>query len=107
MVGLQFSVPDDVSVRYEQAYPWIGCNRIFCDRCSSWIRRFDGYRIAAARPDRAGHEALYALDDPARSPLLFAEPTRHRTYVCRCSWDDTPNVKMLSAAISDDWHCAG
>jgi hypothetical protein len=111
MVGARERIPEDPAERYTSDKGIVGCNRIFCDRCSVWVKNIAGRKLDVSTMSRDDLRALYdavAGGSGASSPLLtptLAELARF--YVCRCGWDWTNGIKWLSDSERDGWHCAG
>jgi hypothetical protein len=110
IVGMEDQIPEDASSLYTAQGKWIGCNRIFCSVCRSWVRHLDGVRIWKSQPGPDEMKQLYADENASRSPLLTngAGGDLRRTYLCRCSWADIAGVKPIPYVDGvDGWYCAG
>jgi hypothetical protein len=109
ITGTRDLVPEDPSVRYVEKGNVVGCNRIFCNECRTWIRHLDGARILDPWPGTDTISQLYGDSNLARSPLISAEPIdgAWRTYLCRCSWACSAGSKRLAHIDDANWFCAG
>lgn len=107
LVGMRDRLPVDEAEYYRQKGQIVGCNRIFCRLCQSWVKHLDGYRIWSAPLQREQYERLYETLDPNLFDAFMADPEDFRTYVCRCNWADTPGIKRLEGGDIDGWSCAG
>ena len=96
--GTTVMVPVDPSRIGDEA-KLVGCNRLFCVTCRSWVRHIDDIRFTGM-PDAA----LYFDPQPS-----FGEKARgHRFYWCRCAFADiarTTRNRLLTNA--DGWRCGG
>lgn len=109
LVGMEFAIPADEHDYYAVANQIVGCNRVFCKNCQSWVRHFDHYRIWRQQLPLPEHERLYDAADPAPFKVLRPDPDEDgfRTYICRCSWADCAGLKRLRYGDIDGWSCAG
>ena len=71
LVGMEFPIPEDVNVRYRGGREFVGCNRIFCPTCQSWVRHVHCRQLGERPTTRAAHEWLYEnLADGGRADRL-------------------------------------
>lgn len=105
---MEFAIPSDER-DYRADKEIVGCNRIFCRLCKSWVKHIDAHRVWGYQLERNEHEQLYESLDPKRFPALRSDPDwdGFRTYLCRCTWADTPGLKRLCYGDIDGWGCAG
>jgi hypothetical protein len=106
LVGTKFPIPEDPHQFYRDGGDVIGCNRVYCSRCKSWVKHIDQQRIWKRRLEPVDHEKLYESLDPKLFDVFFPERL-FRTYLCRCNWADTPSLKQLGFGDIDGWDCAG
>ena len=89
--------------------PKLGCNRLHCATCDTFLRSAPGLHPSATirEADRA---ALYQLADWATSPLL-REQKGVRFYLCRCThWLETYDERECDPDSDDAtnmWSCGG
>jgi hypothetical protein len=107
LVGMGVWLPEDPTERYVGRPDRIGCNRLFCSSCRSWVRHLDGVRFAADEPARVDLEPLY-LDARAANYRGFKPSLSFRVYLCRCSCAEIAGVKGAGELERvDSWECAG
>lgn len=110
LVGMEFPIPDDVSVRYRGGREFVGCNRIFCPTCQSWVRHVDRRQLGERPETRAAHESLYEHLQTAGEPTVLSDPAigsaASRVYACKCNVEDCASLLRISSR-ENDWHCAG
>jgi hypothetical protein len=111
MVGAKRTLPSDIREHCKKGGPIIGCNRLYCDTCGSWLRNVAGAKIDVAEMSRAEHERFYEEIGQGITawPFLTTNISGElfRVYACRCDWDQTSGIKWLYQSERDGWHCAG
>ena len=137
LVGTIFPLPDDPKAYYKDekeviktpkgSFTVIGCNRLYCSDCNSFVKNWVGYRLdpealvkgkdkfAGTTPQFKNKEDLqkvYDTENPLKQPLFTKEYAgdQFRIYACRCAVFETTAVYHLSSgdwADIDNWLCAG
>jgi hypothetical protein len=107
LVGTNAWLPEDPGERFVAEPDWIGCNRLFCGACRSWVRHLDRVRFAGGEPEPAELERLY-VDARAAKDRSFKPSLSFRVYLCRCSCAEIAGVKGAGELDRvDSWRCAG
>jgi|SRR6185312_12816758 len=110
LVGMKYPIPTSIAERYRGGLEYLGCNRIYCPSCSSWVRHVDRRQLGDPPRTRAEHEWLYENLETAGEPMLLmntgAGSNAVRVYACRCSIDSCSKLLELMARETD-WYCAG
>ncbi|MBS3068163.1 hypothetical protein J4450_05645 [Candidatus Micrarchaeota archaeon] len=124
LVGTKFPLPDDQKIYYKDKDKLIGCNRLYCSNCKSFVKNWAGYKInkeavAAEKNKFAGTGSqlknnedigsIYNTKNPEKQPL-FTKNGDYRVYSCNCSFFEIQSVYELSLgdwADVDTWACAG
>lgn len=111
LVGADTEVPDDIRKYYsdKERFP-IGCNRIYCSLCHSFVKNWKGFRITSGSYGQTEKtiKEIYETADPATSPH-FTKDSDAWAYACKC-WIDTIYADWSlgkSYTMIDDWACAG
>ena len=52
--GMELAIPPETSVRYRGGRDFVGCNRIFCPTCESWVRHVDRRQLGERETDDGG-----------------------------------------------------
>ncbi|HEU4729935.1 MAG TPA: hypothetical protein VFT22_18690 [Kofleriaceae bacterium] len=100
-------LPDDPTERFVGKPDWIGCNRLFCTSCRSWVRHLDGVSFAAGEPAGVDRERLY-FDARAARDRSFRPSLNFRVYLCRCECVEIAGVKAAGELDKvESWECAG
>jgi hypothetical protein len=91
LVSAKQALPSDPTEFGVPRLPFVGCNRLRCNRCGATVRTCDGYAFATrddqSQPTLSG---LYDTADLTTSPLLHQTLPSFRLYLCRCSrWLET------------------
>lgn len=108
LVGTNVWLPTDPSERFIAAPELIGCNRLFCSACRSWVRNLDNVRFKDAAPPNAKLDELFA--DPRAEKYSGFAPgwLGFRVYLCRCACAEVSGSKNVGElADADGWACAG
>ena len=111
MVGSNDRLPGDGRERYRSGGEILGCNRIRCARCNTWVRNVPGVKQAAGTLSEQDHWSLhlaFSNEDATHEHVtrnLGGDP--FRVYACACGWDQTSGVKWLSSSERDGWACTG
>jgi hypothetical protein len=102
LVGTDVWLPENPRERFIDRAERIGCNRLFCSACRSWVRHLDTYSLAGATLPAAETERLY-FDRRAETCPGFRPALPSRIYLCRCK------IAAVSGELktSDSWSCAG
>jgi len=105
VVGMKAWLPGDPSERFVSRSEWIGCNRLVCADCRSWVRQLDCtcFGSSAATSDI---EQLY-FDVRAAMSRAFKPSTIARIYLCRCHWAECVSVKAAVELERANWKCVG
>lgn len=107
LTSTRYPIPDDKRIFYEDEDHPVACNQLYCMRCKSLVRHFDGYQIER-EPHPDEHLRLGETTDPDTFPLLYKSPIpTKRFYFCWCFTYDTNG--MIPAPSLDDcpWACGG
>jgi hypothetical protein len=108
LVGMTLWLPDDPSERFVAPPDVVGCNRLYCGSCRSWVRHLDQVHLATAEP--LDTEPIFLDPAAAARRPLFRPDNFHRVYLCRCS-RLLPIAGAMSAGNNDSynesWSCAG
>lgn len=111
LVGAESRLSADLSDCYVKGRPIIGCNRLYCSQCASWVRNVAGVRRDEGHLGRTELAELYAAIGAGASPLPYVTTNMsgelYRVYVCLCGWDHTSGIRNLYASDRDLWRCAG
>lgn len=111
VVGTKFEIPGDVRVYRRDKSELIGCNRLFCSDCKTWVKFINGFYLSGAGQDRAvDHRALYDSENADDWEEYLAPGDQFRTYFCRCSWVSWSGLQAAGALDSkniDGWRCGG
>ena len=99
------SVPTTYEIaRYRREDEQLGCSRVFCRECKSWVRWIDDCKTKLRRTDKAA--SIYADPDPDHWPTLLERSSTMRVYLCRCEWFLCRGVTYLSDIDEfDGWIC--
>lgn len=84
----------------------VGCNRLFCSSCRSWIRGVDDVQFESAAPPREHLETLFLDQRPDKYPGFRRGVLGHRVYLCRCECLEIHGVKQVGG-LARTWRCAG
>ncbi|MBI2565916.1 MAG: hypothetical protein HYV63_02635 [Candidatus Schekmanbacteria bacterium] len=116
VIGGGSRVPTDpAEYQHPAVYAGIGCNRLRCRQCESWVRQ---QPLVVCEGDARNHLAeLYAAEDWGTLPYMKRTTpgrTSDRLYVCRCTaWLETvghsmedPDFDPLTDPVLP-WRCAG
>lgn len=110
LVGMEFSIPPEPSVRYVGGRDFVGCNRVFCPTCQSWVRHVDRRQLGDRPTTRAAHEWLYENLQTAGPPSVVSDAAfgsdASRVYAGKCNTEDCGSLLRISSR-ENDWHCAG
>ena len=108
VVGMTVWLPDDPHERFIGMPDWIGCNRLFCSGCNSWVKHLDHVGFRADGPPAADIAPLYD-DAHAESYAGFSRARlSHRVYLCRCECTEVAGVRRTCMSDTIDcWRCAG
>jgi hypothetical protein len=110
LVGTEVWLPDDPRERFIAMPDWIGCNRLFCESCRSWVRHLDnlGFAASVGPPPTSNLESLYFDAHPEQYAGFSRGWLSRRVYLCRCECTAIGGVQptAMHHAI-DTWHCAG
>jgi hypothetical protein len=80
--GPNVDIPTDLARYKRDANDRIGCNRLWCPRCESWVRHIDHFKLSGWMSS-ADIAELYAAPAPERTRFVSAfEP--FRVYFCAC-----------------------
>jgi hypothetical protein len=106
LVGTDVWLPGNPRERFIDRAERIGCNRLFCGSCRSWIRHLDMYAFVT-EPSAADTERLY-FDRRAETYQGFRPSLPSRIYLCRCKCVEIAGMKSTSELKTiDSWTCAG
>jgi hypothetical protein len=105
---MRFELPDDVSKYWADENKLVGCNRLFCRSCKSWVRHVDQRKIGHEPDTSEENEWLYEHLGEAGEPILTTRVggDECRAYVCRCAVDYSAGYKMVQQT-DNSWRCAG
>jgi hypothetical protein len=105
LVGTNTWLPTNPSELFFVDADLIGCNRIFCQSCRSWVRNVAGVSAATGQMAHTNLSAMY-LDRDVQKSAAFKNSLGVRFYFCRCDCvqiaDWTPAIDVVGS-----WTCAG
>src|SRR5438477_2934419 len=108
LVGTQHPLPTDPSQHYQVEGQFVGCNRLFCDDCKSFLRHLDGYRLKRDLLSGDEFAQLAAVSDPAALSFLSKTIVPNlRLYFCRCQYHETSGTFAAPDKEDASWRCAG
>jgi hypothetical protein len=84
----------------------IGCNRIWCRDCESWVRHRNDTQLAWAPSTRADERWLYEHVAELAPPKI-REASGYRLYACRCANYTAVVPKNAPSFDEATWRCAG
>jgi hypothetical protein len=101
-------LPADKSLYYQTKGQLIGCNRLYCDACGSYVKVFSGYKRWGAPTSADEMVRYYESDNPAEWSFLHGGDVgkSFRVYRCRCDTMDTAGFRK-APELDQGWHCAG
>jgi len=105
--GTHLAIPDDLARFRKDFNDRVGCNRLHCPTCDSFVRHLDGYRASGAL-DAAAKQALYDSAAPESLPSVYRdEATREgRLYFCRCTVHTEFGLQTVDST-DYGWSCGG
>jgi hypothetical protein len=109
LVGTDVWLPEDPSECLAVKTEAIGCNRLFCSTCRSWVRHLDNVRFSDdGAPPVAELETLFKDPIANRYRGFRNGWLGFRVYLCRCSAVEIAGVKQVGwLDNADGWSCAG
>lgn len=110
IVGTTVWLPDDPRERFVSDPDLIGCNRLFCGSCRSWVRHLDNvrFRDSAGEPPSSDVASLYFDPHPENYAGFSWGRLSFRVYLCRCECTEVVGVKSTCMSDTVDcWRCAG
>jgi len=103
LVGTHAWLPSEPTERLISDGEVVGCNRLFCSACRSWVRHLDDLRLKVPLP-RTEIEALFVDPRADKHGGFRRGVLGFRVYLCRCACIE---VSGSERSLAGTWSCAG